>query len=128
MPENLNDTAATKEQNDIYLRDPTNPGGKPFSIQQQRSNEAAKRKTMLYSEDHPTKGVVFDIDEAPDAMADGWVDAPLVHPNNPNPVVEPVQDTELKALWAEVDRIGVTPRPHHRSGKEKLMKAITDYG
>ena len=132
MPENLHDTAATLKQNDVYMVDRTAPEGKPYSRKQRDSNAAAVGKTLLYNEDNPSKGVVFEGHEVNDALADGWIDAPLIHPNNPDPVAElkaaPEHDTELVALWAEIDRIGVKPRPHHFSGKEKLMKAITDYG
>ena len=131
MPENLNDTASTLSQNATYERDRTHPQGKPYSRKQRESIEAAKGKTCLYNKEHPTKGVVFEGYEVPDAMADGWVDAPLIHPNNPNPVVKaapaPEQDNELAALWAEIDRLDIKPRPHHRSGKDKLMKAIAGY-
>ena len=132
MPENLNDSAATKRQNDVYVVDRTNPEGKPYSRKQRDSVAAAMGKTMLYNKDAPTDGVVFDGHEVADAMSDGWSDAPLIHPNCPDKVAKveaPIeQDNELAGLWAEIDRLGVEPRPHHRSGKEKLMKAITDYG
>ena len=131
MPENLKDTAATAEQNATYERDRTHPLGKPYSRKQREGMEAAKGKTWLYNEDNPERGVIFEGFEVKDALADGWVDAPLKHPNNPNPVEkkapEPVEDYELKALWAEVDRLEIKPRPHHRSGKTKLMDTIARY-
>jgi len=131
MPENLNDTASTLKQNAIYERDATNPEGKPYSIAQKRSNAAVKGRTLLYNEDNPTRGIVFEGYEVPDAISDGWIDAPLIHPNNPNPVKveapEPEVDNEMAGLWAEVDRLDMDPRPHHRSGKAKLMDAIARY-
>ena len=131
MPENLNDTAATIDQNTQYVMDRAHPSGKPYSRKQRDAIAAAKGKTMLYNGENPTNGVIFEGFEVADALTDGWVDAPLIHPNCPEKVakVEVVeQDNELALLWAEVDRLGVEPRPHHRSGKDKLMKAITDYG
>ena len=130
MPENLNDTAATLQQNTEYERDRTHPQGKPYSRKQKDAITALSGKSCLYNEDNPERGVVFEGFEVADALADGWVDAPLRHPNNPDPVVkkvEPKQDFELQALWAEVDRLDIKPRPHHRSGKVKLMDTIARY-
>jgi len=130
MPENLNDTAATLKQNTEYERDRTHPEGKPYSRKQREAIAAYKGKTWLYNEDHQTNGVIFEGHEVKDALADGWVESPLVHPNNPTPVEKkpvPEEDYELKALWAEVDRLDIKPRPHHRSGKNKLMDTIARY-
>jgi hypothetical protein len=130
MPENLNDTASTLNQNAEYVRDRTHPQGKPYSRKQQESIAAAKGRTLLYNEDNPIRGVVFEGYEVNDALEDGWVDSPLMHPNNPNPVkaeTKPEVDNEMAGLWAEVDRLNMDPRPHHRSGKNKLMDAIARY-
>lgn len=122
MPENLNDTAATKKQNRIYDEDRTHPQGKPYSRKQQESNAFNAGRVCLYKGDGSH---VFASDEVEDALSDGWKDTPKVNHNNPDHCEE--QDDEMNALWAEVDRLGVKPRPHGKTGKVKLMKAITDF-
>jgi len=132
MPENLNDTAATNKQNQAYLNDREDPEGKPFSRRQREANAANVGLCMLYNEEHPTKGVVFSGEEAVEALENGWFDAPLIHPNCPNvkPKAKPVVETkekvnpELKVLWDEVDRLNISPRPHGKTGIEKLRKVV----
>ena len=134
MPENLNDTAATNKQNQAYLNDREDPEGKPFSRRQREANAANVGRCMRYNEEHPTKGVVFSGEEAVEALENGWFDAPLIHPNcpnvNPKPKVEEIKteekavNPELKVLWDEVDRLNISPRPHGKTGIEKLRKVV----
>jgi hypothetical protein len=129
MPENLNDTAATGKQNQVYKNDREDPQGKPFSRKQREANERAYGRCMRYNEEHPTKGVVFSAEEGIEALENGWFDAPLVHPNCPNvkkkvEVKKPTGDPEMQVLWDEVDRLNINPRPHGKTGKEKLMKIV----
>lgn len=134
MPANINDTPARKKQNDDYIADPTAPAGKPYSRKQSEANTAHKGRTRLYHKTQcPNNGQVFEGFEVDDALADGWVDEPYVHPNAPDhaPMHDqeesPVsQDDEMKTLWAEVDRLDIKPRPHPATGKAKLRKAIAD--
>ena len=132
MPENLNDTAATGKQHQTYLNNREDPGGKPYSRRQREANEGTVGRCMRYNEEHPTKGVVFSGEAAVEALENGWFDAPLIHPNCPNvkPKAKPVVETkekvnpELKVLWDEVDRLNISPRPHGKTGIEKLRKVV----
>jgi hypothetical protein len=135
MPENLNDTAATGKQNQVYKNDREDPQGKPFSRKQREANERAYGRCMRYNEEHPTKGVVFSAEEGIEALENGWFDAPLVHPNCPNVKPKPKAkvnraatdaDLELILLWDEVDRLNISPRPHGKTGIEKLRKIIVE--
>lgn len=131
MPENLNDTAATGKQHQTYLNNREDPGGKPYSRRQNEANERTVGRSMRYNEDNPTRGVVFEAHDLARAEEEGWVDAPLIHPNCPNvkpkpKVEEKVEEKnpELKVLWDEVDRLNIYPRPHGKTGIEKLRKIV----
>ena len=149
MPANLNDTAATKHQNDRYLTDATHSEGKPYSRKQREHMESIQGLTMLYNREHPTNGVKISHADAVVAMDAGWVDAPLIHPNNPNPIVvkkdvgQMLKDAkklaeENEKLIAELEKeAGVVSRhdlmtqakslglnPHHKLSTESLIKLI----
>ena len=119
MPENLNDTAATVDQNDEYMRDRSHPRGKPYSHKQQDSMALAKGKTMLYNKDTPTDGVVFEGHEVADARADGWLPEPLIHPNCPD---KQPSSKDRDELMAYAKSIGLNP--HHKLSMESLVKLI----
>lgn len=132
MPENLNDTAARKTENDAYMADKTAPRGKPYSRKQAEANTVHRGRTRLYLKEGDPAGHVFEGHEVEGALGEGWADEPYIHPNNPDHVPsndqeegpELDQNDEMKVLWAEVDRLKINPRPHPRTGKEKLMKVI----
>ena len=123
MPENLHDTPARLEQHNTYLKDPTNPEGKPYSSKQAAANQMHKTKVTLYHAIHGTH--TFDADECIPAMADGWRDTPYVHPNNPDhqpPVDETAEDNEIEALRAELTNMG--RKFDKRWGKERLRQEL----
>jgi hypothetical protein len=130
--ENLNDTAARREENDLYLIDPTHPRAKPYSRKQKEAIKVVRGRTFLYHTEMPN-GRIFEGHEIDDALEAGWTDTMPNHPNCPVKTVIPAtkleakkSDPELDALWDEVERLNITPKPHHLSGKAKLMKAIAD--
>ena len=82
MPENLNNSPARLEENDAYLRDPTDPQGKPYSTEQKAANIRHKQRVTLYHEKEGRR--VFDRSEEKEMMAQGWQDTPIYHPKNPD--------------------------------------------
>lgn len=124
MAENLNDSPATYEENQAYLRDPLDPKSKPYSSKQVAANEAHRLVTHLYHKNHEA-GRDFYIEEVEQAKADGWVDVPFVHPNNPEHK-EPEITSERTLLFEEAERLGV--KVDKRLSDTKLRAAIVEAG
>lgn len=124
--ENLHNTAATYDQNQDYLKDPTRPESKPYSTKQQAANQAQGGRSWLY---HKTKGEqIFDAEDMEQAEKDGWSNTPFKHPNNPDhqaPVDASENNSETDALKLEAERIGlkVDKRWSNKRLREEIVKA-----
>ena len=122
MPLNMYDTAASKEQHETFLRNPDDPKGKPYSTKQEAANAAHKRLVTLYHKTHGTRA--FNREDEEMARADGWVDTPYVHPNNPDhQSPEVVEDNEVEILHKELTDMG--RKFDKRWGKERLRQELS---
>lgn len=124
--ENLRDTPARYEENELYARDPLSNHSKPYSTKQLRANEEHKLKVTMYHKEHGRRKFhKHDLDEA---IADGWRDVPYIHPRHPKKKIEDQQEQEstplLDALRDEAEKMGVTV--DLRWGEKRLKKEILE--
>lgn len=127
--ENLQDSPATFEENQEYLKDRTSAEGKPYSTKQVAANAAHARRTTLYHKTlHPQQlgRKNFDIDEVEQALKDGYRDTPFIHPRHPKlKIVEETPEhkiPELKVLKAEAEALGIKVKGNW--GIKKLKEVI----
>ena len=125
--ENLRDTPARYEENELYQRDPLSNHAKPFSSKQMKANEQHKRLVTLYHKEHGRQK--FDRDEMQSKMAEGWRDVPFVHPRHPDKKIDAQKEQEspplIDALRDEAVKMGVTvdKRWGEKKLKEEILKA-----
>jgi len=129
MAANLNDSPATFEQNQQYLKDPMSAQGRPYSTKQMAANRNHGSKVRLYHKDYKKDngGKLFDADEVDAAISEGWSDIPFINHNNPEEKVERVEAKETderKALIAEAEKMNI--KIDKRWSDDKIKKAMLE--
>jgi len=122
MPENLDNSPATKAQVEAYKADPLSPTGKPYSSKQKESNEKARGRNFMYHKDKGSR-----IFEAGEEAPEGWKDTPFTNHNDDNVPIstepeEPPTPIDVNILRDECEKRNI--EYDKRWGKQKLMEAL----
>lgn len=129
--QNLNNSPARWDENDKYIRDPSDPKAKPYSTNQVAANQEHKNRVTLYHKTHGRR-VFNKVDDDIQALEkEGWRDTPFVHPRHPDEKVElesvnlsENQQAERDALYAEAAKLGIDGRRYKQWSMDKLRKEV----